>query len=99
MATYILLSRFTQQGLQTIKDGPPRLDAAKETLRGLGAELKDFYLVSWSARANRGVGLVQRPPPHRREPGEGEGQEEFGRGFGDCSRRERLIMERITQIL
>ncbi len=44
MAKYVLLSRFTQQGLETIKDGPARLDAARETLRGLGAELKDFYL-------------------------------------------------------
>ena len=44
MAKYVLLSRFTQQGLETIKDGPARLDAARETLRALGAELKDFYL-------------------------------------------------------
>ncbi len=44
MAKYVLLSRFTQQGLETIKDGPARLDAAKQTLRALGAELKDFYL-------------------------------------------------------
>ena len=46
MATYILLSRFTQQGAQTIKDGPARLDAARQTLRSLGAELKDFYLTT-----------------------------------------------------
>ncbi len=44
MATYLLLSRFTQQGLQSIKDGPARLDAARQTLRGFGAEIKDFYL-------------------------------------------------------
>jgi uncharacterized protein with GYD domain len=44
MATFILLSRFTQQGLQTIKDSPARLDAVKQTLNGLGAEMKDFYL-------------------------------------------------------
>ena len=44
MARYVLLGRFTQQGLETIKDGPARLDAARETFRGLGAELKDFYL-------------------------------------------------------
>ncbi len=44
MATYIMLSRFTQQGVQTVKDGPARLDAAKQTLQGLGAQLKDFYL-------------------------------------------------------
>ncbi len=44
MARYVLLTRFTQQGLQTIKDGPARLDAARQTFQGLGAELKDFYL-------------------------------------------------------
>ncbi len=44
MAKYVLLSRFTQQGAQNIKDGPARLEAVKETLQGLGAELKDFYL-------------------------------------------------------
>ena len=44
MARYVLLTRFTQQGLQTIKDGPARLDAARQTFRRLGAELKDFYL-------------------------------------------------------
>ncbi len=44
MARYVLLSRFTQQGSQNIKDGPARLDSARETLEGLGAELKDFCL-------------------------------------------------------
>ena len=44
MSTYIMLSRFTQQGLQNIKDGPARVAAARQTLKGLGCELKDFYL-------------------------------------------------------
>ena len=44
MARYLLLSRFTTQGLQTIKDGPARLDAARQTFQALGAEVKDFYL-------------------------------------------------------
>ncbi len=44
MARYLLLSRFTQQGIQTIKDGAARLDAAKQTFHELGAEIKDFYL-------------------------------------------------------
>ncbi len=44
MARYLLLSRFTEQGIQTIKDGAARLDAAKQTFQGLGAEIKDFYL-------------------------------------------------------
>ncbi len=44
MARYLLLSRFTEQGIHTIKDGAARLDAAKQTFQGLGAEIKDFYL-------------------------------------------------------
>ena len=58
MATYILLSRFTEQGLQTIKDGPARLEAAKKTLQGLGAELKDFYLTVGQYDA---VAVVEAP--------------------------------------
>lgn len=45
MATYITLLRFTQQGIQSIKDGPARLDAAKQAFRAMGADLKAYYLV------------------------------------------------------
>src|SRR5260370_28304041 len=44
MPTYISLINFTQKGAESIKDGPKRLDAAKERLRPAGAELKAFYL-------------------------------------------------------
>ena len=33
MPTYISLIRFTQKGIETIKEGPKRLDAAKEHVR------------------------------------------------------------------
>ena len=46
MPTYILLTRFTQQGLETIKDSPGRLETVKKTLQALRAKLKDFYLVT-----------------------------------------------------
>jgi uncharacterized protein with GYD domain len=46
MATYILLARFTQQGIQHIKASPDRLEEGKQAFRSLGAELKQFYLVS-----------------------------------------------------
>ncbi len=58
MAKYVLLSRFTQQGAQNIKDGPARLEAVKETLQGLGAELKDFYLTLGEYDA---VAVVEAP--------------------------------------
>jgi len=44
MATYISLINYTQQGIQNIKDSPTRLDAAKNMLKGMGGELKGFYL-------------------------------------------------------
>ena len=44
MPTYVLLSRFTQQGLERIKEGPARLEAARKTLESLGGELKQFCL-------------------------------------------------------
>lgn len=45
MATYINLVRFTQQGIQKIKESPTRLEAAKQAFRAVGAEMKEFYLV------------------------------------------------------
>ncbi len=44
MATYISLLKFTQQGIKNIKQGPERLDAAKQAFKAAGAEIKDFYL-------------------------------------------------------
>jgi uncharacterized protein with GYD domain len=44
MATYITLLRYTQQGMKNIKQGPDRLDAAKQAFKAAGAEIKDFYL-------------------------------------------------------
>ena len=46
MPTYISLIRFTQKGMEAIKEGPARLDAAKQAFQALGAKIKDFYLVT-----------------------------------------------------
>jgi uncharacterized protein with GYD domain len=46
MATYISLLRFTQQGIENIKESPARLDAAKQLFQSMGSELKEFYLVT-----------------------------------------------------
>ena len=46
MPTYISLLRFTQKGMETIKEGPKRVDAAKQRFRAAGGELKAFYLVT-----------------------------------------------------
>ena len=44
MATYIILVRYTDQGIQNIKDSPKRLDAAKAAFKAMGAELQQWYL-------------------------------------------------------
>jgi uncharacterized protein with GYD domain len=36
---------LTQKGREAITEGPIRLEAAKQALQTLGAEVKDFYLV------------------------------------------------------
>ena len=46
MATFIILIRFTPQGIGSIKESPKRLEAAKQAFRAMGAELKQWYLVS-----------------------------------------------------
>ena len=46
MPTYITLLRYTSKGIEAIKEGPARLDAAKRAFHAMGAEIQDFYLVS-----------------------------------------------------
>ena len=45
MPTFITLARWTQKGLENVKDAPSRLDMAKEAYKAMGAELKEMYLV------------------------------------------------------
>ena len=45
MPTYVSLLRYTEEGIKKIKDSPTRLEAAKQSVRALGGELKAFYLV------------------------------------------------------
>lgn len=58
MPTYISLINFTQKGVEAIKDGPKRLDAAKQRFRAAGAELKAFYLVTGQYDA---VSIIEAP--------------------------------------
>lgn len=44
MSTYITLLKFTQKGIEDIKNGPARLDAAKELFKDIGAEITSFHL-------------------------------------------------------
>ena len=45
MPTYITLIRWTEKGIENVKESPNRLDAAKKAFQAAGAELKQFYLV------------------------------------------------------
>jgi len=46
MATYISLISLTQKGIENIKESPTRLSKAKELFNAMGAEIKEFYLVT-----------------------------------------------------
>jgi len=58
MATYIILSSWTQKGIESIKDGPDRLDAAKKIFQSMGGELKEFYLVTGQYDIGGGIERV-----------------------------------------
>ena len=44
MPTYILLVRWTTQGLQKIKESPSRLEAGKKAFEAAGIKLRDFHM-------------------------------------------------------
>jgi uncharacterized protein with GYD domain len=43
MATYIMLSHYTEQGIEHVKQSPDRVDALKKIFNKHGAKIKDFY--------------------------------------------------------
>ena len=45
MATYMILFRFTQKGIEEIKDSPARVTAAKEIIGKMGGEVRAFYAI------------------------------------------------------
>lgn len=45
MPTYIMMGRFTSQGMDKIRGSPARIDTARETMSTLGAEMKAWYVV------------------------------------------------------
>ena len=46
MPTYIMLMRYTQQGIEKIKEGPSRLDTSKKEFESMGAKIVAMYLVT-----------------------------------------------------
>ena len=45
MPTYITLLKWTDQGIKNIKQGPQRLDAAKQAIQQAGGNMRQFFLV------------------------------------------------------
>jgi len=46
MPTYIAMLKWTQQGLQNVKQSPSRLDSARKSFEAAGVKMKDFYMVT-----------------------------------------------------
>ena len=44
MAAYVLLIKWTDQGMRQIRDSPNRLDKAKAALRDMGGQFTSFYM-------------------------------------------------------
>lgn len=44
MATYIILGRYTEQGIRNIKQGPQRLDAVRKAIEQGGGKMSQFCL-------------------------------------------------------
>ena len=45
MPTYVALCKWTNQGIQSVKQSPARLDAGKKAFAAAGLKIKDFYMV------------------------------------------------------
>ncbi|HYK37414.1 GYD domain-containing protein [Alloacidobacterium sp.] len=44
MPNYVVLGKWTNQGIQSVKQSPSRLDAGRNLFAGSGVKLKDFYM-------------------------------------------------------
>lgn len=58
MATYIVLSNFTDQGIRGIKDTTKRADAVREMAKKFGVTAKEFY---WTMGAHDVVVIFDAP--------------------------------------
>src|ERR1700736_5160281 len=44
MSTYVILLKWTDQGMRQVRDSPNRLDKAKSALRDMGGHFTAFYM-------------------------------------------------------
>lgn len=46
MPTYVSLLRWTNKGIENVKDSPARLDGARKVFQTAGATLREFFMVT-----------------------------------------------------
>src|SRR5690349_11709434 len=46
MPTYMIMSKWTAQGLQNIKQSPSRLDAGRKAMEAAGVKMTNFYMTT-----------------------------------------------------
>lgn len=45
MSTYLIYFAFTAKGIENIRQSPARVEAAKQAVRSMGGEVKNFYAI------------------------------------------------------
>ena len=58
MATYIVLTSFTDQGVRSVKDTAKRADAVKELAKKFGVTAREFY---WTLGSYDVVAIFEAP--------------------------------------
>ena len=58
MVTYVVLAKFTEQGIRNAKDSPKRADAFKEMAKTFGVTVKDIV---WTQGRYDIVTIVEAP--------------------------------------
>ncbi|MFP3186485.1 MAG: GYD domain-containing protein [Paraburkholderia sp.] len=58
MATYVVLSQFTDQGIRTIKNSPQRASQTADLAKSFGCEMKQIY---WTMGQYDIVSVVEAP--------------------------------------
>jgi uncharacterized protein with GYD domain len=58
MATYVVLSDWTQQGVENFKDSVDRYEAARSQFEEIGVRFKDIY---WTLGSHDIVSIVDAP--------------------------------------
>ena len=72
MHSYLILFGFTARGIENIKESPARVEAAKQTVRSMGGEVRAFYGLLGSSHDTMFIieapeipGKILGVPPHR----------------------------------